>query len=203
MNELCNEEVKIAVLGFISVARKRFEKGSFFKLYKFILAHLRKTEKDMTTKNPVVSFVIETFEHVLTRATECPHCKMHYQFRHVISDKDWHCIEIHCKSCGDYFNYSEVKETETYFNINVINKIASYNRRGKGLKIKTFRGDLFHKAKLVWEGDNDLPVLWININNVRKVDEVEAYWHQCKKEVQKRNRLRRMLLNNMKTPMAQ
>ncbi len=202
MNGLCNEEVNNAVLQFANLAKRTFENGSFFKLYKIIFAYLRETEEDMTIKNPAVSFTIATFEHVLTGATECPNCRMRYQFRHSISDKDRHGIEIHCECCGDHFSYSEEKETETYYNINVMNKIASYNRRRKSLRIKTFRGDLFHKAKLVWEGD-DLPVLWLNINNVRKVDEVEAFWHQCKKEVQKRNRLRRMLLDNMKTPMAQ
>lgn len=189
MNESFRAEQNDVVLKFMSLARKKFENGSFFKLYKLLFSHLRASEEDMTVENASVAFCIEIFEHVLTKDTKCPNCKTHYKFRHIVTDKGWHCIEIDCDSCGDFIHYSEENESEIYFNIKVISKIESYKRRGKGLKIGTFRGDHTQMASLTWEVENELPTLWININQTRRADEVEALWQKSKKEVQKRNRL--------------
>jgi transcription elongation factor Elf1 len=187
MNETIAEEQDEAILNFMGLAKRKFENGSFFKLYQFILSHVRETEEDETTREELISFLIKTFERVLTKDTECPHCNSHYNFSHIVLKKGWHCIEISCDPCGDYFTFSEEKESGSYFNIKVISKISSLNRRGKGLSIKTFRGDHSQIARLSWEREKEIPTLWINIEQVRKADEVAAYWKQSKKEIMKRN----------------
>ncbi|QJD86352.1 hypothetical protein [Cohnella herbarum] len=133
-----NEEVEI-INNMSKMLRNSYGSGEFFKIFQYFVKEIKNLPKyePEDQKEMILEFI--KLAHMACNDTWfCPNCLKKYKFRHCFHDlsKTIHAIEINCDQCGDYFTFTENKDTVSYFNYHVINKVSNLKSWGKGLDIK-------------------------------------------------------------------